>query len=211
LGEESSGNFRAIAGRGRCRRHNLFVAGLITIGRLDRFREKNSPRMSLGHAGGRCRAQTALTTINWRSVEKGNSTDSMLVSRNPAPNSSRRTVRLARDSWVYVIEGPMGCAKKQSGVAAAYQLIAAGKAAGLYFALPTQSPATAFICACSPSLKNSLIRQKCGWPMALHGWRRPSRRWSCARQVRISTHWNSPSRAQLVWRSLSGRCSHRLV
>jgi CRISPR-associated endonuclease/helicase Cas3 len=32
----------------------------------------------------------------------------------------------------------MGCGKTEAALAAAYQLIAAGKAAGLYFALPTQ-------------------------------------------------------------------------
>ena len=43
-----------------------------------------------------------------------------------------------REPGVYVIEGPMGCGKTEAALAAAYQLIAAGKAAGLYFALPTQ-------------------------------------------------------------------------
>ena len=47
-------------------------------------------------------------------------------------------MQVVREPGVYVIEGPMGYGKTEAALAAAYQLIAAGKASGLYFALPTQ-------------------------------------------------------------------------
>ena len=47
-------------------------------------------------------------------------------------------MEVVREPGVYVIEGPTGYGKTEAALAASYQLIAAGKASGLYFALPTQ-------------------------------------------------------------------------
>lgn len=43
------------------------------------------------------------------------------------------------DPGVYVIEAPMGTGKTEAALGAAYQLLAAGKVHGIYFALPTQA------------------------------------------------------------------------
>lgn len=40
---------------------------------------------------------------------------------------------------VYVVEAPMGMGKTEAALGAAYQLLASGKASGIYFALPTQA------------------------------------------------------------------------
>lgn len=118
-----------------------FVAGLITIADWIGSDEKHFPldaRWDMPER--RRRAQTALTTIGWRSAEtKQLNGFGELFPETPQPNSLQTaTAQIVRDPGVYVIEGPMGCGKTEAALAAAYQLIAAGKAAGLYFALPTQ-------------------------------------------------------------------------
>jgi CRISPR-associated endonuclease/helicase Cas3 len=46
---------------------------------------------------------------------------------------------LIRGPGVYVIEAPMGMGKTEAALWAAYELLATGKARGIYFALPTQA------------------------------------------------------------------------
>jgi CRISPR-associated endonuclease/helicase Cas3 len=55
-----------------------------------------------------------------------------------ANNLQRATVEVIREPGIYVVEGPMGCGKTEAALAAAYDLIAAGKAGGIYFGLPTR-------------------------------------------------------------------------
>ncbi|WOS36513.1 hypothetical protein RP300_00042 [Oligella urethralis] len=43
-----------------------------------------------------------------------------------------------KDAGVYVLEAPMGLGKTEAALYAAYQVLAQGKASGIYFALPTQ-------------------------------------------------------------------------
>lgn len=57
-----------------------------------------------------------------------------------SPNEMQtRTLSTITDPGVYVIEAPMGMGKTEAALGAAYQLLAAGKARGIYFALPTQA------------------------------------------------------------------------
>ncbi|WP_051321349.1 CRISPR-associated helicase/endonuclease Cas3 [Chrysiogenes arsenatis] len=57
-----------------------------------------------------------------------------------SPNEMQeRAIEAIAEPGVYVIEAPMGMGKTEAALGAAYQLLACGKANGLYFALPTQA------------------------------------------------------------------------
>ena len=57
-----------------------------------------------------------------------------------SPNDmQRKAMATITGPGVYVIEAPMGMGKTEAALGAAYQLLAAGKACGIYFALPTQA------------------------------------------------------------------------
>lgn len=57
-----------------------------------------------------------------------------------SPNEMQaRTLATITGPGVYVIEAPMGMGKTEAALGTAYQLLAAGKARGIYFALPTQA------------------------------------------------------------------------
>lgn len=57
-----------------------------------------------------------------------------------SPNEMQaKTLATITGPGVYVIEAPMGMGKTEAALGAAYQLLAAGKARGIYFALPTQA------------------------------------------------------------------------
>jgi CRISPR-associated endonuclease/helicase Cas3 len=117
------------------------IAGLITvadwIGSDDRYFPQDA-RWDMAER--RRRAQAALASINWepaRTLEQQAFTD--LFPEIPEPNSLQTaTLKAVREPGVYVIEGPMGYGKTEAALAAAYQLLAAGRATGVYFALPTQ-------------------------------------------------------------------------
>lgn len=56
------------------------------------------------------------------------------------PNEMQdKTLATVHGPGVYVIEAPMGMGKTEAALWAAYQLLVAGKATGIYFALPTQA------------------------------------------------------------------------
>lgn len=56
----------------------------------------------------------------------------------PPNPMQEKTISSITEPGVYVIEAPMGMGKTEAALAVAYQLMAAGKANGIYFALPTQ-------------------------------------------------------------------------
>src|SRR5208337_4922429 len=142
VGTGAHQGIRAAAGRGAARRSDALVrgrphhgSGLDRLGRaaLPAGRELGNAREAPERAGGAGGDQLeacgdAATGWIWRIVPGSCGSEQLADGRN---------ADRAR-AGVYVIEGPMGCGKTEAALAAAYQLISAGKAAGLYFALPTQ-------------------------------------------------------------------------
>ena len=118
-----------------------FVAGLITVADWIGSDETHfSQHARWDMLERRKRAQTALASINWRSVRARQLNGfGDLFPEIPQANSLQTTsLQVVREPGTYIIEGPMGCGKTEAALAAAYQLIEAGKSTGLYFALPTQ-------------------------------------------------------------------------
>jgi len=118
-----------------------YVAGLITVADWIGSDDRHFPQDARWEMPERRRrAQTALTTIEWRSVKvRPLSGFRDLFPEIPQANTLQTaTDQTVREPGTYVIEGPMGCGKTEAALAAAYQLIVSGKATGLYFALPTQ-------------------------------------------------------------------------
>lgn len=118
-----------------------FVAGLITIADWigsDESHFSQDARWDMPER--RRRAQTALATINWRSfrVRQLTGFGELFPELLHANNLQTATVQVVHEPGIYIIEGPMGYGKTEAALWAAHELIAQGKATGLYFALPTQ-------------------------------------------------------------------------
>jgi len=118
-----------------------FVAGLITIADWigsDENLFSQDARWDMPERRGR--AQTALATVNWRRFRPRQLTGfGDLFPEIPQANSLQAAAaQVVHEPGIYIIEGPMGYGKTEAALWAAYELIASGKATGLYFALPTQ-------------------------------------------------------------------------
>ncbi len=118
-----------------------FVAGLITIADWigsDETHFSQDARWDMPER--RSRAQTALATINWKPFRTRQLTGfgELFPEIIQANSLQTATVQMVREPGIYIIEGPMGCGKTEAALWAAYELVASGKATGLYFALPTQ-------------------------------------------------------------------------
>lgn len=141
LAEELVAEFGALPNSRPSDAATWLVAGLITVADWIGSDERQFPQDARWDMPERRRrAQTALATIQWRAVgtrQLNGFRD--LFPEIPGPNSLQTaTVEAVHEPGVYVVEGPMGYGKTEAALAASYQLIAAGKASGLYFALPTQ-------------------------------------------------------------------------
>jgi CRISPR-associated endonuclease/helicase Cas3 len=117
-----------------------FVAGLVTVADWIGSDERQfAQRVREGMAERRLRARRALDVLGWSPISIRNQLEFGDLFAPYVPNSLQAAaLRTVRKPGVYVIEGPMGCGKTEAALAAAYGLLAAGKATGLYFALPTQ-------------------------------------------------------------------------
>lgn len=125
-----------------------WLAGLTSvadwIGSDERF---FPPERRTGNIDVTSLAQNALDTIGFRKAEFVRDLsfhDLFHDAEKPEtrwfPNEMQeKTVATVQGPGVYVIEAPMGMGKTEAALWAAYQLLVAGKATGIYFALPTQA------------------------------------------------------------------------
>jgi CRISPR-associated endonuclease/helicase Cas3 len=90
-------------------------------------------------------AQTAVNSIGFGAskIEKGLMFADLFKSRDwtePIPNDmQKKTIEAINGPGVYVVESPMGTGKTEAALWAAYKMLSAGMARGIYFALPTQA------------------------------------------------------------------------
>ncbi len=141
LAAELIGEFGPLPDRPPDDAQTWFVTGLITIADWIGSDEKHFPQHACWNMRERRkRAQTALASIHWRPVRARQLNGfGDLFPETPQANSLQTaSMQVVRGPGTYIIEGPMGCGKTEAALAAAYQLITAGKSTGLYFALPTQ-------------------------------------------------------------------------
>jgi CRISPR-associated endonuclease/helicase Cas3 len=118
-----------------------YVAGLITVADWIGSDERQFPHdAQWDMTQRRAQARSALKAIRWQhaAVRQVGGFAGLFPEVGEANSLQVAAMQSVRGPGVYVIEGPMGCGKTEAALAAAYQLIAAGKATGLYFALPTQ-------------------------------------------------------------------------
>ena len=118
-----------------------FVAGLITVADWIGSDERFFPQTEEWTlAERRERARQALREIGWTTPRMRPSREfaELFDGYKPRP-LQRSAIEAIQNPGLYLIEGPMGCGKTEAALAAAYRLMERGEAAGLYFALPTQT------------------------------------------------------------------------
>ena len=88
-----------------------------------------------------------------------------------APNAVQTTMmRAVTGPGVYALEAPMGSGKTEAALFAAYRLLSAGKAGGLYFALPTKLTSNKIFERLLPFLDTTLSPESRGAAtLLLHG------------------------------------------
>jgi len=90
-----------------------------------------------------------------------------------SPNEMQeKTFAMIGGPGVYVVEAPMGMGKTEAALWAAYRLLSAGKATGIYFALPTQATSNRmhlrmkeFVARISPEAHQSRLIHGSSWLM----------------------------------------------
>jgi len=118
-----------------------FVAGLISVADWMGSDERRFPQEARWNLNERRRqAGEALRSQGWKrlSVRQPLSFQQLFPSCATANRLQEAALEVIVRPGVYVIEGPMGCGKTEAALAAAYRLLSAGQATGIYFGLPTQ-------------------------------------------------------------------------
>lgn len=134
---DSGGRFEALAGDSAA---IWWLAGLTAvadwIGSDERF---FSPDATDGIADAPALARHALDSIGFIPPEITAGLTFEQIFGFPPNDMQAKTLATVTGPGVFVIEAPMGMGKTEAALGAAYQLLASGKASGLYFALPTQA------------------------------------------------------------------------
>jgi CRISPR-associated endonuclease/helicase Cas3 len=117
-----------------------WIAGLTTIadwiGSDERF---FSPQRESTCNEAKLHAENALSTIGFVRPRLNENLSFEGIFGFPLNDMQQKTLVAVNSPGVYVIEAPMGMGKTEAALGAAYQLMVAGKANGIYFALPTQA------------------------------------------------------------------------
>lgn len=87
----------------------------------------------------RRRAEKAMASLQFRAPATGAMPSFQALFGFEENDLQLAALATIKEPGVYVIEAPMGMGKTEAALAVAAQLMAAGKASGLYFALPTQA------------------------------------------------------------------------
>lgn len=154
-----------------------WLAGLTTvsdwIGSDERY---FSPEGGLDDALRLAQAQAAIETIGFGvpAIKAGLGFAELFgFPEGAQPNDMQlRSRDLIQGPGVYVIEAPMGMGKTEAALWAGYELLAAGKARGIYFALPTQATSNRihlrmneFVKRIAPGLGSSRLIHGNSWLM----------------------------------------------
>lgn len=133
------------------------TAGLITVADWIASDEELFPQIWTSSLDDRRqRARAALTAVRWESpTMKAGLGFADLFPAFQANALQATAWENITEPGLYVIEGPMGCGKTEVALAAAYRLIAAGRATGIYFALPTQVTSNRIHLRVGPFLKQA--------------------------------------------------------
>lgn len=136
------------------------VGGMITVADWIASDERLFPQTWTGSLDKRReRAHASLAAVRWESpiVTTGLDFAGLFPAFQANPLQDAAWMKIT-EPGLYVIEGPMGCGKTEAALAAAYRLIAAGQAAGIYFALPTQVTSNRIHLRVGPFLAKALKR-----------------------------------------------------
>ncbi|MCS7049188.1 MAG: CRISPR-associated helicase Cas3' [Verrucomicrobiae bacterium] len=117
-----------------------FAAGLITVADWIGSDETQFPDQLRTVEERRQHALRAVNSLGWKPIVicPGLSFAELFPNLKEPNSLQSATLESVKNPGVYLIEGPMGFGKTEAALAAAYRLIAAKLATGLYFALPTQ-------------------------------------------------------------------------
>lgn len=122
------------------------------------------------------------------------------------PNDMQiKTRELIQGPGVYVIEAPMGMGKTEAALWASYELMAAGKARGIYFALPTQATSNRihlrldeFVQRIAPAVGGSRLIHGNSWLIQRQSLSPAATEGTRGQDARVGAEWFASSKRALL-------------